>query len=465
MIVTDRSRLSSTVHHNAPQPIASSTSGGLLVLLGLLSILSISGTYQGELSTILGIVALIPAIYAIIRGSHMAVVCILLLFIVPQRGVNEFAYLFHLSPLACVGLVVLAYLFHFGFRRKLFTGFWEPAAIFAIMMLGTLMNLDVSVINSGLMICIALAAIGIGTIRNNGQIRDVAQSILFTGTIIAMVSLLAGTRQGSTASAVNPIYFGINDPNYFGFVVGLSVACALGFLSDLTMRLQWWLRLLMAGSVILIIASLSLQGSRSVVVAIAASFIAFLLLYFRNLPRNRKLLRTLVYIVVIVIAVCWLILFTPYGAVWLDRFMGSQSESMTTASNRTIIWNAAFREYLELPVLQQIFGSGYGASFNIIGKTAYLPWHMTSAHNMFIAFLLDGGLVSLLLLMVFFGRLIYRALFRSCMAPELSLILLVYCITQGLFLETQRQPEFWCAICLIVAGVLPRQLEKSVSQI
>jgi O-antigen ligase len=443
----------------------SSSSVVPLVLLALLSILSISGPYQGEFATILGIVVLVPAIYAITRGSHMAVVCCLLLFIVPEYAADESGYLFHISPLACAGLVVLAYVIHFGFKKKLFTGYWEPAAIFAIMMLGTLINPDLSVMDSSIIICIALAVIGIGTIRGKGQIRDVALTIWFAGTIIAMVSLLAGTREGSMASMMNPFYFAGNDPNYFGFVTGLSVACALGILCDLTIRLQWWLKLLIAGSIILIIASLSLQGSRSAAVAIAASFIAFLFLYFRNLPRNWRTLRTLMYIIVIVVVIGWLILFTPYGAVWLERFTGSQSESMATASNRTVIWDAAFRVYLELPVLQQIFGSGYGASLNILGKTPYLSWRIVSAHNMFIAILLDGGLVSLLLLLVFFGRLVYRGFFRSCMAPELSLILLVYCVAQGLFLETQRTPEFWCAICLIVAGVLARELDKSVPRI
>ena len=446
------------IRHDRPQPVANSGTVWVLAVLASASILSISLPYQDNFSKLLNGCAIFLAIYAASKAPHFGIICCMLLFVVPRTAAAEGAYLFYLSAVPLVGILILALWRHIEKSKDWQSGYWEPSAVLVLMLPGLLWNSQQVVFDDRYFVCIALAVVGIATIRGTKQIREVALAIIFSGVVIAVPALLGGMESQEVAS--NKIYvFGGYDQNYFGFVPGLAIVTTLWFLYDQELRTKWWLKLLLSCAIVLVILGLSMQGSRSVVVGLASSFLVFIGFLIRDMWRNGRYMSPILYVSALIVLISRFILYGEFGTVWISRFTDS---SLETGSGRTDIWRSADMAFSKLNVFQMLVGSGFGSSMHLIGNASSQTGQLCSAHNMLIAILLDGGLVGLLLFVLFIGRIAYHSIFRNCVSNELSLLLLAYCVVQGLFLEVQRLPEFWCVAALMVACIRPKAGEPTM---
>lgn len=418
---------------------AERTSGSpaLMVVLTVLSVLSISQPYREGASFALGAAAMLPAAYATYRASHMAVVSTLLLCVVPDSVGGEAGPLFHLNGFAAAALFALAFVRHFRERRRFYSGWWQPVAICGVLLCSSLTTSSPLMLDNMTPLTVAIALVGIGTVRTRHQIQETAVAFWIAGLLITVISLLHAWHAGTIGSLVRD-RAGFSDQNYLGIPGGLGVASVIGLLSEGAAASSRRLKLAMAASVPVMVAGLAVQGSRSVAVALALCACVALF----------RAKWAALWVLPVAGAAMAVVILGPYGSIWLSRFSDTTVED---GGGRIQIWHSAVAVFLDSPVPSMLVGHGYGGSIAVTGSKFSSAF--TSAHNMFLAVLLDGGAVGLALFALFLGQLGYRAVAGRGAAPRLAFVLLAYCLAQGLFLEAQRVPSFWCAICLVVAGV------------
>ena len=418
----------------------------LFSALAMLSFLSVWKTYQSGISFMLGGAALGFALYVVYIFPHMGVIFCMFLFEVPAHASEVSGPLFHINGMGCALLFIVCFFFHFWEKGKsLYIGFWEPGVLCGLLFIVSIVYIEKTIVDEAAVVCAALAIIGIGTIRSKDQIRDVVVVMWLAGTIIAVIGLIHGVSETGVGSS-EKFTFEQKDPNYWGLVVGFAAICGIGAIVERRINFPWWLIMLMLCSIIPITMALGLQASRSALVGVTAATVASAVVSIKGSNFRRQ-----IPIVITLVVMAWIVFLTPFGEVWVSRF---SDNTLGTGSDRTILWSASLEAYTKMPLLCQIFGRGYGGSLFAIGEAANLP--LASAHNMFLALLIDSGLLGVLIMFIFIARILHRIFACDCLAPRLSFVFLVYWLTQSLFLETQRQVSFWCGICIVVAGVLPR---------
>lgn len=423
----------------------------MLLLFGAFGALSVSRPYAGQVSFVLGALALLPAIYATVRAPHMAIISCILLYVVPQYSGEDASALFHLNPLACVGLVLIAVIYHFGSTKKPFflSGFWELISFWVVLAIGSLLNppplIDIGWNN--VVLLLVLSVLGVETIRSRDHVLEVALAIVIAGTIVGVACLVRGLHEANIE--IERFRIGDFDQNYMSYVGGMAVAGVLGILAEKRFQISRVIKMLLLCAATVVVCGVSFMGSRSFVVASAVC----LGVYFLSVVKSpAKLLGGIAFLVGIIV----LAFQFHFGDQWVLRFF---DKSAVTGSGRSDIWMTSCEVFLSQSLWKNILGAGYMNSVELLGSVMNVG--LRSAHNMYIAILLDAGVLGLIVFITFTVRVVLRGIHKVGQAPMLSMILLAYCVVQGMFLELQHMPAFWCLICVIVAGVMDDRIRDS----
>lgn len=185
--------------------------------------------------------------------------------------------------------------------------------------------------------------------------------------------------------------------------------------------------------------------------SLAASFVGIGVVVFLTVPRRERVPLGVIAVLGIGLAVA--VFITPILN-YLSR--GESTESITTLSNRTLLWDIAFRLVGERPLT----GYGLTASRGVFFEAV----HLGGAHNAFVNVLVDGGIIAAALwigLVVAIGAGIHAAGRRHDRDAPLLAGLLVTLMVNGLTTEGVGSGSGVSALWLFILagwiGVLQRE--------
>ncbi len=178
--------------------------------------------------------------------------------------------------------------------------------------------------------------------------------------------------------------------------------------------------------IILTVILVLLSAKRGGLIALAAGMIAYYatnVIVEEGFTKKAKRLSAIAFVGVVLLGVFNVL--SQYSG--LDIFLRLQDISFESGSSgRNYIWEAIFDAYESGTVLQQTFGFGFDATYDVTANVAALS---TMAHNDFIGIMFNYGKVSLVAIVIFiilFGMKIIVFLHtRNTLAPIYTYIFVV----------------------------------------
>ena len=176
------------------------------------------------------------------------------------------------------------------------------------------------------------------------------------------------------------------DPNYMGSVVGMGVVCSYNEVMN-NENLKKWVRSLYLFTIGIGVVMLLMNASRGATLATAIGM-SMLTIFSKIKPWKKILFLGFVIISILIL----------HNLNMFDALQQRMAEDDGTGNARTIIWAYKYEGYMRGTFMQKMFGIGYHGGFMLgtIGGYGF--------HNDYLAFLVDYGLVGLVL---FLTMLIY----------------------------------------------------------
>ncbi len=200
------------------------------------------------------------------------------------------------------------------------------------------------------------------------------------------------------------------DPNYFGFVIGMGIFCAIDILFQRRI-ISFSVKILLLVTIVLSILVLVLNASRSAIFSMV--IVALLLLLFSKVSIVYKVLATL-------FGVCIFYYLYSKGHMELLSYRIAQGAG-DGGGGRIAIWGQKMNSYLsEDNIFGLIFGIGYRNGYQLASVNG------RGFHNDFIAFLVDYGIVGLILFVLPLLKLLKKSL-RTSISFFCSWLYLVLC--------------------------------------
>lgn len=235
----------------------------------------------------------------------------------------------------------------------------------------------------------------------------------YSFVLISLVVVISTAFLGSNYTMTYELgYEGLDrtvlaDPNYSACVVGMGIVCGLialfsGYAKHLVIKI---------GILVIMVASLfvlSANASRTSFLAIAASGVV--LLMYSKIKIGYKLLFCLLVGAVIVYM---------YNNAYFDILQYRIENDEGGGSNRLIIWAAKFDAFSQGNIFNYLFGFGYEPGRELGTGEAF--------HNDFIAFLVEYGIIGLIMLVSLFIVPFKRCGFKN--APALACLVYMFVVS------------------------------------
>lgn len=210
------------------------------------------------------------------------------------------------------------------------------------------------------------------------------------------------------------------DQNYLSanLIFGISILLSLINLSKKTIKKILYIFLLICS-----ILSIVLLGSRGGVLGVTA----IVLSYYAFIEKRRKLLILLIIFALVLLLFPY---YSHYLPEWIRNRFAVRSMLDMQNNNRIQIWIDCISHFKSSSLLQQFFGEGRGAG-------RYISWNVT--HNIYIKMLIDGGILGITLMFVF-----YYSLFRIAQKNKnrVAIIALIGYLVCGFFLDLDNYRIF-----------------------
>lgn len=231
------------------------------------------------------------------------------------------------------------------------------------------------------------------------------------------------------------IYWG--DPNYLGCVISIGMVIAFYKLISYS-ESKPILRILLIATYIIGLANLGFFASRG---AFLAAIIPTIFILFKK-ARSIKNAFAVIFVIVgfFLIISSNLMIFNSL----ISRFKDS---SLSTGSDRTIIWKKSFEIFIKSDFSKIMVGGGGTFSYQICGKA--MNREMVSPHNNFLEILYDYGISGLI---IFFSIVFFW--FRSNINNILGIALILVLLLSSLTLTPLIYLPFWFLIVLIESQYL-----------
>lgn len=205
------------------------------------------------------------------------------------------------------------------------------------------------------------------------------------------------------------------DPNYMGNVCGMGVVLAYIFIvnrlaSSMLLKRLCFITVGVGMLMLVMNASRGAFLSMAVVIVVATLF-------------SKVNLKTKISMVVFIVSAVLIMYSLGAFDVLNERI---QNEDDGTGNGRTIIWEAKMLGYLNLSLFEKIFGIGYKGGFDLAMPGGY------GFHNDYLAFLVDYGLIGLILfvsLLFYPIKLAWYDSSKRVNVVSLILFLIICCFT------------------------------------
>lgn len=224
------------------------------------------------------------------------------------------------------------------------------------------------------------------------------------------------------------------DPNYLGNVCSMGLIFAYNVLVNKLTSSKLFKRLCFV-TVAVGMLMLVMNASRGAFLSMTVALVII------TLFSKVKLKTKISMVILIVLAVFLMYSFGAFD-VLSDRIMNEDDD---TGNGRTIIWEAKMLGYLDLSMFEKLFGIGYKGGFYLAIPGGY------GFHNDYLAFLVDYGLVGLILfisLLFYPIKLVWNNPSKRIVVLSLILFLMTCCATLEPF--TMGYLTYWYFYMLIV---------------
>jgi hypothetical protein len=244
----------------------------------------------------------------------------------------------------------------------------------------------------------------------------------------------------------------LGNPNLFAILIGLCIPASLGLLYSIQQTGKK--SLLLAGITAMGIA-LVLSASRGGILAVIIGLTAFIIL--SGITHLKKNILSLGIILAITIAGILLIQNT-HPSSKIENLSTRMEKGSSTVQERLIYWRISEKIIKDRPVL----GGGL-ASFAILyghykpenaGESRY-------AHNTFLQAWTEGGIITLLALLIFMGVILIYPLcqWRKLQRPEVKLQMaawysgVIVFLMDSLYGYAFYWPDLWYSGCILIGGL------------
>lgn len=193
------------------------------------------------------------------------------------------------------------------------------------------------------------------------------------------------------------------DPNYFGNVCGMGILVAYNMIINKLYPNRSFKRIAIL-SIIMGMLLLVMNASRGAFLSACVSIMIITL--FAKTNSKTKFCVTASVITGFIV-----IYFLGFFDILSDRFF---NEEDVTGNGRTVIWEAKLLGYTGLPIFSKIFGIGYKGGFNLAIPGGF------GFHNDFLAFLVDYGVIGIIMLFV----LLFYPIKQAWYSPQKRIIII-----------------------------------------
>lgn len=247
----------------------------------------------------------------------------------------------------------------------------------------------------------------------------------FLSICLGMVSLFSYTYIGAGTRRVTLLFGNYIDPNNQAALLAIGTAIALYRLVFLESNKRKVLDFI---ALTINTAGILLTGSRSGIIILALQILVSLYLMWKDSSKKKFLSKLFIILVLMIVGL--ILAFNFFPPEIIDRLFGLGDLKFTDGTEREIRWLNGLQIWLQHP----LFGNGWGAF---------------ESHNTFLTFLLDTGIVGILLFSCFLGILITKLLKNK---TWLGVLLLITGLVPSFFIGAQNKRFFWN--CLIIPGIL-----------
>jgi O-antigen ligase len=244
----------------------------------------------------------------------------------------------------------------------------------------------------------------------------------------------------------------LGNPNLFAILIGLCIPISLGLLYSIQQKGQKIL--VLAGMASMGIA-LALSASRGGILAVIIGLIAFIIL--SGITHLKKNILSLGIILAVTITGILLIQHTRQSSK-IENLSTRMEKGSSTIQERLIYWRISEKMIKDRPVL----GGGLASFAILYGQ--YKPENAGEsryAHNTFLQTWSEGGIITLLALLVFMGVILVYPLcqWRKLQRPEVKLQMAAWYSGVIVFLMDSFYgyafywPDLWYSGCILIGGL------------
>jgi hypothetical protein len=179
--------------------------------------------------------------------------------------------------------------------------------------------------------------------------------------------------------------------------------------------------------------SLTMTMRRGEILSVLIGFIgaSFFIVKYQN-KYGSKVLSHVVMVIIILVSIVYLIISTPLSEDFQKRLDDMVISEGGTGSGRINFWEAGLRSSVNRKNSEVLLGEGLGNIRKAIARHYHRP---VAAHNVWIEVLISGGIIGVLILLVYYINLTYTIkrtlfLYRHAIISAV-LIVVIYGIFQG----------------------------------
>jgi O-antigen ligase len=270
-------------------------------------------------------------------------------------------------------------------------------------------------------------------ILTNKSRLNLSYQAFVLGNFIASSIIIYNFLNGIKSKYYNRFGLENFDPDSLGVMLALSLPAAIYLVTQYENRL---LKAFNTLSIPLIAYAIFLTGTRTASMLLIISVAYWLFTYRKSSIRIKTSFFVLFFLSIIMV-------FSLAPKASIERaFSSGESITKGTLNYRTVIWGAAIEQWKQTPLT----GAGLGSLGYILSKEHV---NYTGAHNTYIEFLAEYGIIGLLIYLLLLMAILYQIL-RCPFSEKVFLLSVFFIITISQIVQHSHiQKETWLMLTML----------------